>query len=903
MAIPKPDPRDWQIANAKELQVTDRQVLQLLRDAKKNVDAILKDLPEGSVKRAQLEHTRSRLLAQQSTLFERLGDTVAARRASAASRAARLSAASDAVLLGLVGKSPEAQYLYESALQVGQRAIDAAMQRMKLSALPLSRRIYNTSVWMNGRLGKLINETLASGLDAKAFAKRARDWFNPNTPGGVRYAAMRLARTEINNAFHSISAEKYATTPWCTGVDWNLSKSHPKPDICNKVAADSPFPKAEVPARPHPQCMCYITASYEDEDDFVENFLEGKYDDYLDAELEKNGWQEQPPDPTPIETGVDTAKPASKPQSPAPVIASTPNTPPKALSGEDAINSVPKGLFKRGSMTPEQRAGLKVYNTGWFAVINGALRDDNRWDDPEYAKEVRDIGRIDSAMDGSLLPRDIQVWRGMFHSTTVFGDRYDHDLTGFSWEDKAYGSTTADERIIDDFHVSDTESPRFKGQNVKMKVTVSAGTKALASSTFQKGAEGKQSQAEITLQRGVKWKVVKDNGYDENGIRQLEVRADPIGQQSHGSGETTTATGTAVHAADPVGAIQSESASSGTVVVPASIARRPEIDEFGVRQIGVRFFGDVDPDSILELTDSQIYDKLADESLFRLQATTYLPTDLQMLRAIDANYARLTGKPNEGVFESRLVGFLTTPQGVTKARETQARYAAELAGLKDLDALSREAEALNGKQPDLPADSAGFKAWTTTQAEEFWNGAQPLTAGELAGLRYYSTSPGYQAMNRYLRVGADSIKGNEKQKAIQGIAETRQALRPLTQSIVVDRVASSEQFNSLGLSFKRAEAIVGITGKTFKDNGFTSTAVLGGKLTTDKNLRSGSVKMEIELPAGIPVAYMEKLTRHKGEHELMLTDGVEFKVLRVDLNANGGATVRVRAVNWPGRES
>jgi hypothetical protein len=306
MAIPKPDPRDWQIANAQELQLTDRQVLAMLRAAKKNVDKILAELPAGKqeIKRAQLESTRARLLAEQASIFERLGDIVSARRARAASRSSGLSAAADRALLDAVGKGAEGQFLYKSALEIGQRQIDAAMARMRLSQLPLSKRIYNTSVWMQGRLGKLINETLASGLNAKEFAKRARDWFNPNTPGGVRYAAMRLARTEINNAFHAMTAEKAANDPWVHEVDWNLSKSHPKPDICNVVHAESPFPADKVPARPHPQCMCYITPKAIEEDEFIDNFLKGDYDEFLDKELAAAGWQpEEPTPPTASQSG------------------------------------------------------------------------------------------------------------------------------------------------------------------------------------------------------------------------------------------------------------------------------------------------------------------------------------------------------------------------------------------------------------------------------------------------------------------------------------------------------------------------------------------------------------------------------------------------------------------------
>ena len=289
MAIPKPDPKDWLIANSQELAVTDRQVLEMLRDAYRNVNDILASLPKGKseIRRSQLEQSRARLLAQQAEVFQRLGLIVEARRAKAASRAARLSAASDYALLRLVGRGSVGQALYEGALQTSQAAIDAAMARMRLSTTPLSQRVYRTGVWMGDRLGKLINASLASGLNAQEFARRARDWFNPNTPGGVRYAALRLARTEINNAFHSMAAERFAAKPWITKVDWNLSRSHPKPDICNEYEKKGPYPKSRIPARPHPQCMCYITEQEINEDRFISRFLAGDFDDYLDRELAK----------------------------------------------------------------------------------------------------------------------------------------------------------------------------------------------------------------------------------------------------------------------------------------------------------------------------------------------------------------------------------------------------------------------------------------------------------------------------------------------------------------------------------------------------------------------------------------------------------------------------------------
>lgn len=524
MAIPKPVPRDWQLANARELQVTDREVLALLRASKKRVDEILKSLPQGKqeIRRAQLEQSRAALLAEQADVFERLGDLVSARRARAASRSARLSAAADAALLSLVGRDAQGQYLYETAKEVSQRAIDAALARMRFSEVPLSQRIYRTGVWMGGRLSKLINETLASGLNAGEFAKRARDWFNPNTPGGVRYAAMRLARTEINNAFHSMSAAKYADTPWITEVEWNLSKSHPKPDICNKVHADSPYPADRVPARPHPQCMCYITPKPVDEDEFIDRFIAGEYDDYLDAELDRNGWDDTDSQPVAAPPSLDAGTQRSEPlpEVRTPVRA-------EALTGEAAHASVPKGLFKRGTMTPQQRKSLQTYETGWFMVIQDVLRR-KRMDDPDKADEVKHIANIDAAMDESILPQPIQTWRALFMSELLFGDRLKSDLTGFTWEELGYSSTTTNEAMTRVFMTGQPDNLNAKpvDNSVKMVVRVASGVKALETSTSTKGSKTNGPQSEITLQRDLVWKVVKDNGIDPEGVRHLEVEVD-----------------------------------------------------------------------------------------------------------------------------------------------------------------------------------------------------------------------------------------------------------------------------------------------------------------------------------------------------------------------------------------
>lgn len=294
MAIPKPQPKDWLAAAADELRQGDRAVLTLLQESYRNVNTILKGLPDtpdaafgNLIYRAQLERTRRELLDEQAKLFDKLGDKTSARRLRSASRAAKLSAASDAALLNLVGQDEEGKRLYDGAKITAQRTVETLLARAKLSAVPLSERIYNTKSWMNKRLDRLIAQTMAGGLNASKFAKVARDWFSPSVPGGTRYAAMRLARTEINNAFHATSIVYAQDKPWVSQMEWHLSKSHPKPDACNTVAAASPYDVYAVPRKPHPQCMCYVTEVTPSEDEWIDRFVNGEFNDYLDGELAK----------------------------------------------------------------------------------------------------------------------------------------------------------------------------------------------------------------------------------------------------------------------------------------------------------------------------------------------------------------------------------------------------------------------------------------------------------------------------------------------------------------------------------------------------------------------------------------------------------------------------------------
>jgi hypothetical protein len=389
---------------------------------------------------------------------------------------------------------------------------DRARKRRELSS-----RVYRQEALYEGKIEDLIRQGLIANLSAKELASTVYKYVSPTTPGGVSYAAMRLARTEINNAFHERQLEG-AKRPGVKAAKWNLSGSHRVPDLCNVYAGhggNGHWAVDKIPDKPHPQCFCYLTYVTTPPEEFRAKLEAGDFDSEIDRRTREN--MARMGQPIGNLTPVSEAKPTRR----------------QPLAGQAAHDSVPKGLFKAGTMTASQRKALKVYETGWFMVIQSFLRQ-NLWGDPDYKDEEKNVTLIDEAMDGSVLPEPIEAWRGMFNSRVVFGDRVDGDLTGFTWDDNGYGSVTTMKQITRYFVTGVMDPDQVKTakpvpDSIVMKVGVVAGVKALETSTQTRGSEVNGPQGEITLQRGTRWRVVKDNGIDSEGVRHIEVSVEAAG--------------------------------------------------------------------------------------------------------------------------------------------------------------------------------------------------------------------------------------------------------------------------------------------------------------------------------------------------------------------------------------
>lgn len=157
-----------------------------------------------------------------------------------------------------------------------------------MNAIDLSPRVYKNRALAAGQVDQAINTGILLGKSSKEIAADVRGLISARAPGGVSYSALRLGRTELNNAFHTTQTRAYAEQPWVAGVKWNLSGSHPRPDACDEYARQDHddlgagvFRRQNVPGKPHPQCLCYITAITISREDFIDNLFAGRYDTFL----------------------------------------------------------------------------------------------------------------------------------------------------------------------------------------------------------------------------------------------------------------------------------------------------------------------------------------------------------------------------------------------------------------------------------------------------------------------------------------------------------------------------------------------------------------------------------------------------------------------------------------------
>jgi hypothetical protein len=157
---------------------------------------------------------------------------------------------------------------------------------------------------------------------------------------------------------------------------------------------------------------------------------------------------------------------------------------------------------------------------------------------------------------------------------------------------------------------------------------------------------------------------------------------------------------------------------------------------------------------------------------------------------------------------------------------------------------------------------------------------QPWTAGQRAALTTY-TGGRFKRINGGLRSG----KTNPTDTATT--ADMRASMREIPQDITVNRIATGAAFGFPDSRTVPPGKMAGLVGRVFHDPGFTSTTV---------NSRRGWIQMRISVPAGTRGAYVESITKNKGETEMILDTGTHYRIDRVETNREGDTVMHVTVV-------
>lgn len=245
------------------------------------------------VRRAQLAIIRRELRSVSRDVWRNIGKKIRGAGNAVADAAADAEAILQRILFRSVGKE-ESEALVAAQRAYARRAVANYLARGQ-NGIGLSQRVYRTSQLADGYVDRAVNRVILQGGGWQEVAKAVKPMINPSTPGGVSYAAKRLARTELNNAFHITQKASAEINPFVIALRWNLSKSHTIPDKCDSLAKGHSkgkttglYTPGDLPMKPHPQCLCFTTNEMMPEEDFLNivsnpDYLDGLIDEYGQA--------------------------------------------------------------------------------------------------------------------------------------------------------------------------------------------------------------------------------------------------------------------------------------------------------------------------------------------------------------------------------------------------------------------------------------------------------------------------------------------------------------------------------------------------------------------------------------------------------------------------------------------
>lgn len=229
----------------------------------------------------------------------------------------------DKLVQSIYGKEALSSPKLTAITERNKAAMDAFINRSE-NGLNLSDRVWNTVQQLRDEMEVAMTVAIGEGQSASGMSRKVREYLNDpdlmfrrfrykdengkwqrkwkkrikdektgkykwidydrddyKTGTGVYKSsaknAMRVTRTETNIAYRRADNERWKQMDFVLGQRIQLSKNHPRKDICDTLQGE--YPKDFVFDGWHPQCFCFATPILVDEDEMAkmtEAFLKGE---------------------------------------------------------------------------------------------------------------------------------------------------------------------------------------------------------------------------------------------------------------------------------------------------------------------------------------------------------------------------------------------------------------------------------------------------------------------------------------------------------------------------------------------------------------------------------------------------------------------------------------------------
>lgn len=140
------------------------------------------------------------------------------------------------------------------------------------------RRYHTIKVQKNGKKKDVVTWRRRRIIDGKVrFIEEPLEKVGMGIYRSARKNALRVARTEINSAYHKARNERWQNEPFVIGQYIHVSPQHNIDDICNDL--EGRYPKDYVWISWHPQCICTsdpITIQGEEKKEFYKRLMAGE---------------------------------------------------------------------------------------------------------------------------------------------------------------------------------------------------------------------------------------------------------------------------------------------------------------------------------------------------------------------------------------------------------------------------------------------------------------------------------------------------------------------------------------------------------------------------------------------------------------------------------------------------